>query len=222
MTDFIRKRWPKIVVAVIFVVLAGTFLWKSNIKEGQLEWGSVEGLNLTDQQKQQYEETVKKLEDSNGDKKNPTALSDLARLRDQGGDPEGSIKIYQKALAEEPDNTLVLYNLADVYYSIGDYGKTEEMYRRIINNHPLEMPVYRRLFDLYRDKIKTKYPSVLEILLRGWQYNSDRPAEFIKMLALYYSDMGDIETAKQYYQQLLIIEPNNQDARDQLKRLGGK
>jgi len=218
MPKIIIKKWPIVVVIVIFISLLGIFLWKSNIKETTMSWDNHDDLKLTDEGKKTYEESMAKLEDRGDDS---GVLTDLAHLRDRGGDPQGSIQLYKKALESDPDNTLALFNLAEVYKSVGNYQEAAEMYSKVIEYHPLEVSAYRRLFDLVREKLPQRYndKEILETILRGWQVNADRPEGFMEMAAIYYEDKGDLSTAKKYYDELLQYNPNNEVAQEGIKRL---
>jgi tetratricopeptide (TPR) repeat protein len=219
MSEVLKKRLPVIIVAIVFVVLLGVFVWKSNIKEEQLNWTSTENLNLSNAEKDKYQETVVKLEQ---DEKDPEALINLARLRNWGGDPEGAIKIYLEALAMRPSDTLILNNLADVYYSIGDYKKAEEMYLTIIKNNPKWVSAYRELVNIYRFKLKDKSSQIPIILNKGLEANPEAGEDFYAMLGVYYQEAADKENAIKYFEKVLEANPQNTGAASALQELKGE
>ncbi|MFA6534253.1 MAG: tetratricopeptide repeat protein [Patescibacteria group bacterium] len=216
MSEIIKKRWPLILVGVFFIVLIGTFVWKSNIKETEVDWVSTDKLTLTETEKAKYEETVVKLEQN---QKDPEALVNLARLRNYGGDLEGAIKIYLEALKLRPNDTLILNNLGDAYYSLGDYKKSEEMYLKIIENNPKWISAYRELVNIYHYKLKDKYTTVPALLERGLSADPGSSEDFYALLGIYYEDVGDIANAILYYEKVLAINPQNIGARSALDAL---
>lgn len=218
MPEEIKKRLPVILVGVIFVALLGIFIWKSNIKEDKFDWSTDKNLQLSTEEKAKYEEVVTTLKT---DQKNAEALVNLARLRNYGGDPEGALKLYNEALKIRPDDTLILNNLADIYYSIGEYKKAEESYLTIIKSNPKWVSAYRELVNIYQYKLKDKYSLTPALLLQGLEANPEASENFYAMLAVYYEDTGDMEKAIDYYNKLLDINPDNIGANSELQKLRG-
>jgi len=218
MPEVIKKRIPIVIVAIIFIVLLGIFVWKSNIKEEGFDWSSVENLVLSEEEKVKYEEVAVKLEQNNHD---PEALISLARLRNWGGDPEGAIKLYLEALEIRPIDTLILNNLGDVYYSIGEYEKSEGMYLEIIKNNPKWINAYRDLANIYRYKLKDKASQLPEILLKGLEIDPESAEDFYAMLAIHYQNIDDRENAIKYYEKVLEINPDNTGVNSALQELKG-
>lgn len=216
MSAFLKKRLPVIIVAIIFLAFLGIFVWKSNIKEEQYDWSSYDTLTLTNEEKIKYEKTIEKLDQNQGDAE---ALINLARLRNWGGDPDGAIKLYNEALKIRPQDTLILNNLADIYYSLGNYTKAEELNLKILEFNPKWMNAYRNLYEIYRYKLRDKYSQLPVVLESGLTKAPEMAIDFYGLLGAYYEDIGDKVLAKEYYLKMLEINPNDLAAKAALEGL---
>lgn len=218
MSEIIKKRWPVIVVAVIFLAALGVFVWKSNTKESNFDWSSTVGLQLSAEEKAKYDAAAQELKKNEA---NAEAMINLARLRDRGGDAQGSIKLYEETLKKRPDDTLVLNNLAVLYYSLGDYKKSEETYLRIVETNPKWTSAYRELLSIYRFKLKDQMntSAVPDLLNKGLEASPEAAEDFFAMLGIYYQDVGNREKAIEYYQKVLDVNPNNAGAASELENL---
>ncbi|MFA5076234.1 MAG: tetratricopeptide repeat protein [Patescibacteria group bacterium] len=215
----IKNSLPFIIIGVVFVVLLGTFVWRSNTHESNFDWTKPDDLQLTPEQKVEYQEVVNKVQQDDQD---VISVIELARLRDYGGDPDGSVKLYKKALDKKPNDTLAMSNLAGVYYSIGEYDQAEELYLKIIQFNPKWLNTYRDLADLYQYKMPEKYTSLGPILLNGLAMNPDNQREFVAMLAVFYKDIDNLQEAIKYYEQLVVLDPNNVAAAEELAEVRAK
>ena len=112
-------------------------------------------------QRAKYDEVISLLEPHQAEKKNDSVLffNELAvayRNRDRLDD---AIRAYQKALALDPENPVVMKNLADAFYLKKEYSRTVEMAQKAIRSNPrfhqahftLGMAYYR--LDRYREAL---------------------------------------------------------------------
>lgn len=216
MFEAINKKLPIIIVSVVFIVLFGVFVWKSNINEGEFDWDSAKNLDLTKEEQEEYQSSVKELK---RDEQNIAAIKNLAQLRDSGRDPEGAIVLYQEALKADSRNIEAWQEMGEVYYSIGYYLKAEEIYLIMTKIDSGYLESYRKLMHLYQTKLPDRYPSLLEVIFSGWESNSDEDEGFIALLANYYQWAGEKETAMKYYKELLNINPGDPVVLEAMKHL---
>ncbi|MBI5621694.1 tetratricopeptide repeat protein [Candidatus Falkowbacteria bacterium] len=216
MSEAIKKRLPLLIVAIIFVVLIGVFVWKSNIKEEKFDWASYADLTLSEQEKTTYQEAADKLSKNNND---ADSLLSLARLRDYGGDPEGALRLYEKVLEQRPQDIVILNNMAVIYYSIGEYEQAEGKYQQILAVTPKWTNAYRELVNLYRYKLTDKYSTVPELLQKGFDATPEAKEDFYALFAVYYEDVDDLQQAIEYYNKVLEVNPNNTGAASALDSL---
>ena len=125
---------------------------------------------------------------------------------------------FTKAVAINKNNYTSHTNLGAAYYKIGDYTNAAKEYNLSIAIQPNFAPSHFNLGLIYQELQKNddaiaQFQRALSIN-RGYKF-----ANF--SLGTLFESKKDIETAKEYYQQELIIDPNNNDARDALIRLEG-
>jgi cytochrome c-type biogenesis protein CcmH/NrfG len=112
-------------------------------------------------QRAKYDEVISLLEPHQAEKKNDSVLffNELAvayRNRDR---LDNAIQAYQKALSLDPENPVVMKNLADAFYLKKEYSRTVEMAQKAIRSNPrfhqahftLGMAYYR--LDRYREAL---------------------------------------------------------------------
>jgi len=143
-----------------------------------------------------------------------------AYKRDQGKYAE-AIDIYETALIIRPIDTLLLMNVAELYVANKQYAEAESAYLKVIDNNPKWKSAYRSLVDVYRYFIKEKISEIPRILELGLKNNVGEGVddEFIGQLAVYYKDFGPKEKAIEYYKKLLLINPKNEGAKNDLAEL---
>ena len=73
---------------------------------------------------------------------------------------EDALKCYRKALTIKPDYLIPRINMADIFYELGDYKKSEEEYELIIAE-------CRRKLKLVTDSQKEEYTEYLAFALNG-------------------------------------------------------
>jgi tetratricopeptide (TPR) repeat protein len=47
-----------------------------------------------------------------------------------------ALEFYQKVLDIEPDNFHAINNMGSIYYKLGDYNKSRELWTSLTNSHP--------------------------------------------------------------------------------------
>lgn len=150
----------------------------------------------------------------------PASFEIMGFLHDTLGDKETAKKYYKKVLSLDSKSVPALNNLANIYSEEKRFGDAEELYLKITEAEPSSIEAWRDLHDLYRYSYKGKEEKADDILLLGLEKNPGDP-QILAMLATYFQDIGDKEKAIQYYEQLLIVMPENGPARNELDKLMG-
>ena len=136
----------------------------------------------------------------------------------QLGDDKFAISAYKEALKIDEDHLLALNNIAVSYAGIGDYKNAEEAYRKLVVANPGDVPVYRKLADVYSFQNPDDTEGVVAIIKSGLEVVFE-PADLVSYLATYYRDRGNTSKAIEYFEMLLRIMPDNKAAQDELERL---
>ena len=155
--------------------------------------------------------------------KNPNdtdALEIIGFLHDTLGDKETAQKYYKEVLRLNPESVPALNNLANIYRDREDFSGAEKLYLKITEVEASNIEAWRDLHDLYRYLYKSKEDQADDILLSGLEKNPDDP-QILAMLATYYQDTGDKEKAIEYYERLVKAMPENEAAKNELKKLRG-
>ncbi len=206
MPEKLKRHLPYILISVIFIVLIGTLVWRSNTHEAIFDWTSYDGLELTDAEKQNYQNATTQVKENPSDFRGYIALGNL---RNKGGDPDGAIALYQKAIDVNANDNIARNNLAEVYMSLGEYIKAEEQYLRIVELNPAWTEAYRDLIELYRYKITNKQDQIPVIAEQAIKNNPQNSLEFLSILARYYWETKQYDPALATYDRLQAIAPND-------------
>ena len=98
-----------------------------------------------------------------------------------------AIEEYSRANAVKPGNDGVMMQLARADSAIGEYAKSEEIYKQIIARNKTLQTTYAELYKLYI--FERKLPEAEQVLKAGFQANP-KQFTFLTMLALHYSLTG--------------------------------
>lgn len=156
-------------------------------------------------------------------KKNPENIDawlDLAIHRKTIDDYKGAAEIWEYVLEFQPDNSVVLGNLGELYhFYLKDYPKSENYYKRAIALDQTRISLYRGLHELYKYSYKKDTTAAADILKTGLERNPNN-TDLLILLGLYYREKGDKNSARLYYEQALAIakQTQNQALVDALER----
>ncbi len=222
----------KIVIALIFVAVAGFFVYNEfgktapqdadleTLKESIIAEPKVAKADLTDEQKNKYLEAFKKAREeiikANFDSLN--GVNDIALLKQYLGDYEGAIDAWQYANIIRPQNSLSFSNLAALYhFDLHEYDKAEKNYLISIANDPDDILTIRNLYELYFDALKDNAKA--EALLLDAIENNPTVADLYALTGSFYQQTGNKEKAVEYYKKHLELNPNNEAVRRELQNL---
>lgn len=141
-------------------------------------------------------------------KKNPENIDvwlDLAIHRKTIDDYKGAAEIWEYVLEFQPDNSVVLGNLGELYHLyLKDYPKSENYYKSAIALDQTRIALYRGLHELYKYSYKKETTAAADILKIGLERNPDN-TDLLILLGVYYKDTGDKKSARLYYTEALSI-----------------
>jgi tetratricopeptide (TPR) repeat protein len=134
-----------------------------------------------------------------------------------------SIRHFQRALADDPNNADAYYNLAATYYNLakrnGDRSlmqQSEGLYHQCLDLNPNHVACYRGLASLLVD---TDRQESAFTLVRRWAQRSYGSAEPRIELARLHEEFGDKDAAIQHLTDALHVDANNARAWTALGRL---
>lgn len=167
----------------------------------------------------QIKEEKKKLWDLDG-KNDNEARFNIAVLKNILGDKDGALKEYLTILSagggfasngkNDPKNTKVLNNIADIYQDKAEWGKAEEYYKKLLAADPSFIPAYRNLGNLYRFRLGNDEAEIKELIDRGLGYTNDNP-DLLGWIIAYYQETGQAEKSLPYGEKLVEQLENSEN-----------
>ncbi|MDP6587387.1 MAG: hypothetical protein QF535_22255 [Anaerolineales bacterium] len=134
----------------------------------------------------------------------PTSFANwlaLAIQRKLINDFEGARDIWEYLNIIYPKNSISFHNLGDLHhFYLKDYPKSEENFKKAIENSPNNVSYYINLHELYKYSYKKDTTLAIDALLDGLKVNPGS-TDLLVALAVYYKEAGDNINAKKYYQQ---------------------
>lgn len=87
------------------------------------------------------------------------------------GDLEGALKEYTTSYEIAPENTVLLKEMAFVYYNFENYGKAEEFWKKALELSPKDDEVIKNMTTMYYQK--GEFQKALEMIKTSYNPNSD-------------------------------------------------
>ncbi|RPI78877.1 MAG: tetratricopeptide repeat protein [Desulfobacteraceae bacterium] len=148
--------------------------------------------------------------------KDPDSLKALlltARLMDVKKDKPGLKSIYEKILALNPDNGIVLYNLSVLEFEQGDFGKAQTYLKTLLKNNPQDPEAHNLLFEIHK-KQKQDDAALKEALFLA----ELRPAEpsYYRYIFEYLNRNNRHKEMIPIFQKGLIKNPGQKELREYL------
>lgn len=127
------------------------------------------------------------------------------------GDFVGARDAWEYAGLISPANTTSFANLGEIYWRyLPDFPRAEKNFRISLKNKPSEFSTYDSLAQLYFFSYKEKKNLAYDVLLEGMTINPQDP-NFPRALASLYERDGNWTKALEWWQKVLVAEPNNTD-----------
>ena len=119
---------------------------------------------------------------------------------------DNAISIYEKLVAQHPDNEEYIYGLAQLYQRNKNYEKALETYDKLEDKIGLNEVITLEKEKIYLDMKKNKSAlAELEKLVKKYPGES----RYYGFIADYYMYLNDYEDALKYYHKVLEIDPDN-------------
>lgn len=214
-----------IVIAAIILAGAGFYAWKKIKMGDKEEWRDflvleIKKSDLPDYAVSRYKEEF--YQEKSEIEKNPDDFNAWLRLgltKKVVGDYKGAAEAWVYASNIQPQNTVALGNLGDLYGNFMDQPKEAElMYKKALSINPKDENLILGLADIYRYRMPDKESFYELVLLDGLKVMPDNP-NLVSSLALYYRESGQTQKAIEYYQNLVKLSPENEMAKEDLARL---
>ena len=120
--------------------------------------------------------------------------------------------IYRQLVKNQPDNTVIMGQLADCLEKSGKKEGLEELYKKILENDPEEIRALSRLMHIYQDRLNDDrdmryFEPALELADRLVKLRPN--AYYYIERGLLLSDVYRMEEANDDYQKAMDLEPDN-------------
>lgn len=144
---------------------------------------------------------------------------DLGAYRRMIGDYVGADEAWSFVSRIRPDDSISLHNLGSLYYDLKNYPKAEQYFLASIDKNSKNVDAYIQLAAIYTYNDLSKTSLVEPLLLRGIAAN---PSESNLMITLgkYYQAKGNLDAARNYFEQALKLNPKNTALQQELELLG--
>ena len=152
-------------------------------------------------------------------------ISDGDKLADQQ-DYTHAIDKYYEAIKLDSNCSLCYYKLAQIYWTVRDYGSSVSCLEAAIRLNPRWSLPYETLGDIYL-KSKLAFPNRLDKAAKNYKKAIEleplpHKIELHFKLAQTYEVGGDEKSAENEYEQILKIDPANSTAARSLEKLRHK
>jgi tetratricopeptide (TPR) repeat protein len=214
------SKKTKIIIIIIVTILGGLLAWQTLRWQGKMDDLRNYVASFFNENEEELPQEIKEAYDSiKADPSKTDPYITIATWKRDKGQIDDAIKLYNAALEVQPDNTLLLMNLADLYLRNQKYAEAEKNYLRVVEVNPKWLAAYRGLADLYRYQMPEKQSEIPKILEKGLETNPEHELYFVGPLAIYYKDFGTKEEAIKWYGRLLELDPGNTTAKGELEEI---
>lgn len=176
--------------------------------------------DVAEKYREGFEELVKTIEehpDSFG------AWFNLGSVKNIFGDYKGAEEAWLYATEISPLQARSLMNLGDLYRNkLKDYQKAEWAYRTAIERNDTSVdPVslYREFASFYRNSYTEKKELAIPLLEQGLEIGFENSFELLALAGMWAWEDGQFEKASGFYEQYLLQNPNQEEARKDLERI---
>jgi tetratricopeptide (TPR) repeat protein len=134
----------------------------------------------------------------------------LAELQDKMDKPEQAAELFQELLKQEPDNDYYYQKLGYFLVASGQTEKAIKVYDELEERVGIIEDLIRKKYNLYLGLGKEKKAE--DELLKLIEYYPNN-TEYYHQLAYFYRQNGDKQKAREVYETILQIDPDNNKAR---------
>ena len=149
-----------------------------------------------------------------------SAYIDLGFYKNELQDIEGAIKAYKAGLKLNPNNELILSNIAHIYENKKDYESARGYYQRIVDVNPKNVRAIVDFASMYRSRYDDKQQEIIDLVKINGLKNNPDDFNLLILLANYYRyNLNDFDEAEIYYRRILELDPNNKAVQVELRNL---
>jgi len=220
----LRKKFLIIVVGILLV--AGAFFWfrgsggqdfEKYLKGYKIENEAVKNSpELQQDYKQRFEAAKASL------LANPDQMDDwltVASVKTAVGDYKGAEEVYLHLNEIRPENSTSFANLGVLYMQyLPNYVKSEEMFRKALENQPNDVLTWRNFYELYKYHYADKNQAATPTLEDALRVVPTDPSLWA-LLAQEYTDTGNKSAAIRAWQEYLKLRPGDQQATQAIRDL---
>ncbi|MDP3985435.1 MAG: hypothetical protein Q8P82_01605 [bacterium] len=143
---------------------------------------------------------------------------ELGNYKNILGDLSGAAVAYRIAVELDTTSPVAYSNLAGVLTEMKDVAGAEAAYKTVIEMAPIE-----GYFDKYAEFLKEndRKEDYEKLLLNAIIKIGQQPS-LVSRLAVFYESEGRLEDAKTFYEILLKLLPDDENTKQDLKRVEGK
>jgi Flp pilus assembly protein TadD len=137
------------------------------------------------------------------------ALNNLGVVLARAGDWDGALAVYRKGLALDPQNPMILTNMARVYQQTGRAKEADQTLAQVdeTNNTNPFFFVYQGEVALSKgDEVKA-----LDYMVKALRLDSEVPEVHVGFVKVYMA-LGDMEKARHYLERALQLDATNPEA----------
>ncbi len=134
------------------------------------------------------------------------------------GDLEGAKEQYLRELEVNPSDAVLYNNLGNIYRDNGEYQKAVDSYQKSIDLDKSQLNVYVNLANLYIYVLQQPEMGY-GVYLKGIENSPNNKESLLLTLANAYRDAGLKEKAKDTYNEILKINPDNDTVKNLLASL---
>lgn len=142
------------------------------------------------------------------DEENQEANLKMGEIAFYSRDYDRAFESLTKVTAKDPNNRTALFMKGFVYKETGDTVSAITLFQKVCDLYPTYAPAFEELGILYADH---KNKLALEFLTTAIELDPQSTSARYG-LAMFYQDMGEMESAEETYKQLLDIDANDKDA----------
>ncbi len=213
-----NKKWLGIIIIVLILGVSAYFYYDYNKQNSQPEILQIDTeLEMNEIQSELYDQLK---QDIAVDPEDYSARFKLGRLKQDLLDKQGAIEIYEELLQENPEDIAVLQNMADMYYSLKNYEKAEELNLQILEITPKWVNAYRNLLMIYQFQLQDKKEKFADLLDKALEKAPELKNDLLGIGVRYYDDvMNNKEKTIEYLEEKLKVDPDDSVAKQRLQEL---
>jgi tetratricopeptide (TPR) repeat protein len=182
-------------IVLILIVIAVFFLGGMSNKGGEAVNNNQEQQGNTEQnQPENTESTTLR-----------TKILELVGKANEGKNEE-ALAGYLELEKDNPNDLMLLNNIADIYSDMANWEKSEEYYKKVLAAHPDYINGYRMLAYLYQYRFNDNEEKIKTLIDSGLA-NNNNDVSLLNWIINYYTEKGDEDKALPY--KTLLEQLNN-------------